>query len=70
MFRKTALITGLTGLLGWTTCLGAGTAHAAVDIGEIPADRLPPARRRVPRRVRRRALPVYHAASMENGVVT
>ncbi|MDT4989143.1 MAG: hypothetical protein QOI74_3237, partial [Micromonosporaceae bacterium] len=43
MFGKAALITGLTGLLGWTMCLGAGTAHAAVDIGDIPADRLPPA---------------------------
>jgi hypothetical protein len=38
MFRKVALVTGL---LGWTIC--AGTAGTAVNIGDLPADRLPPA---------------------------
>jgi hypothetical protein len=44
MVRRAVLVTALTGiagLLAWT--IGAGTAQAAVDIGDLPADRLPPA---------------------------
>jgi hypothetical protein len=41
MSRKLALIAGLSGLLVWTAL--AGTASAAVDPGDIPANRLPPA---------------------------
>jgi hypothetical protein len=43
MFRKVALVAGLTSLLGWTVHVGTGTANAAVDTGDLPADRLPPA---------------------------
>jgi hypothetical protein len=44
MLRRAALLTaltGVTGLLAWT--VGAGAAGAAVDLGDLPADRLPPA---------------------------
>jgi hypothetical protein len=41
MFKHVALVVGLSGLLGWTLC--TGSASAAVDTGDLPADRLPPA---------------------------
>lgn len=43
MLRELGLIAGLTGVLGWTIGTGSGVASAAVDLGDLPADRLPPA---------------------------